>query len=100
MADADNGGVVNVGEYATVLVEADGNVFEGNECGESGGVFAATTETRVTIEGGTFKGNSCGEVRVIFSTLLLMKIPHGTLLQFFSPACWRGGKVVVCSSQS
>lgn len=61
-AHVDNGGVINVGEFARVIVEGDGNVFEQNACGEDGAVFAATTNSLVLIEGGTFKGNNAGRV--------------------------------------
>ena len=62
MADLDNGAVVNVGEYARVIVQGDGNVFEGNMCGVDGGVFASTSDSLVVVEGGTFKENGAGEV--------------------------------------
>lgn len=61
-AGLDNGAVANVEKFASILVEGDGNVFEGNKCGEDGGVFASTTNTMVTIEGGTVNGNSCDGV--------------------------------------
>eukprot|EP00904_Undaria_pinnatifida_P010820 jgi/Undpi1/6869/HiC_scaffold_21.g09345.m1 len=60
-AGDDNGGVVNVGEFCTLSIEGDGNVFERNSCGQDGGVLATTTDTVVTIEGGTFEDNECGE---------------------------------------
>lgn len=58
-AGFDNGGVANVGEYAKLTVEGDGNRFEANRCSQDGGVFASTTDSLVTFEGGTAKGNSC-----------------------------------------
>lgn len=64
-AGDDNGGVVNVGEFCTLSIEGDGNVFERNSCGQDGGVLATTTDTVVTIEGGTFEDNECGEVSCV-----------------------------------
>ncbi|CAN0005479.1 unnamed protein product [Ectocarpus fasciculatus] len=61
LADLDNAGVVNLGEYATLLVEGDGNVFAGNECGQNGGVIGATVDTVVVIEGGSFYGNEASD---------------------------------------
>ena len=61
-AELDNGGVINLGEYASVLIEGDGNNFTGNICNIDGGVLAATTNTNVTVEGGWFEGNKAGEV--------------------------------------
>lgn len=58
-AGLDNAGVANVGEFASITVAGDGNLFKGNTCGEDGGVFASTTDTLVTVEGGTFEGNAC-----------------------------------------
>ncbi|CAN0356022.1 unnamed protein product, partial [Ectocarpus sp. 12 AP-2014] len=60
-AHLDNAGVVNLGEYATLLVEGDGNVFGRNECGQNGAVFGATTDTAIVIEGGTFFGNEAAD---------------------------------------
>ncbi|CAM9462085.1 unnamed protein product, partial [Ectocarpus sp. 12 AP-2014] len=60
-AHLDNAGVVNLGEFATLLVEGDGNVFAGNECGQNGAVFGATTDTSIVIEGGTFFGNEAAD---------------------------------------
>ena len=50
---------MNVAEFSRVTVEGDENLFEGNKCGEDGGVFASTVHTLITVEGGTFKGNTC-----------------------------------------
>ena len=69
-ARLDNGGVVNVGEFAQATVEGDGNVFEGNTCGADGGVFASTVDTLITVEGGTFKRNSCLLVSYVSATWL------------------------------
>ncbi|CBJ26637.1 adhesin-like protein [Ectocarpus siliculosus] len=60
-AHLDNAGVVNLGEFATLLVEGDDNVFAGNECGQNGAVFGATTDTVIVIEGGTFFGNEAAD---------------------------------------
>lgn len=61
-ADLDSGGVVSADEYCTMVVEGDGNVFEGNECYGDGGVIVATTDTSITIEGGLFINNRVEEV--------------------------------------
>lgn len=61
-AELQNAGVVNLGEYATVLVEGDGNVFARNECGEDGAVFGATVDTMVVVEGGEFYENDANDV--------------------------------------
>ncbi|CAM9271368.1 unnamed protein product, partial [Ectocarpus sp. 8 AP-2014] len=60
-AHLDNAGVVNLGEFSTLLVEGDDNVFAGNECGQNGAVFGATTDTVIVIEGGTFFGNEAAD---------------------------------------
>lgn len=54
---ADNGGVVNMGEFTTVNISGHENVFAFNECEGDGAVLAATRSTRVTVEGGVFYGN-------------------------------------------
>lgn len=56
-ADAGNAGVVNLAEFTTLVVAGDGNVFEGNTCGDDGGVFGGTTNTNITVEGGVFRDN-------------------------------------------
>lgn len=61
-AHFDNGGVMNLAEFAKATVAGDGNVFVGNTCGEDGAVVAATTDSSVDIEGGTFSRNNAGRV--------------------------------------
>ncbi|CAM9130909.1 unnamed protein product [Laminaria digitata] len=60
-ADRDSGGVVSMAEFSKVVVEGDGNVFRGNTCDGDGGVFAASTNSSITIEGGLFIDNSVEE---------------------------------------
>lgn len=62
---------MNVGEFAKATVEGDANVFEGNTCGEDGGVFASTVDTLVTVEGGTFNSNACDLVSHFRAAVLL-----------------------------
>ena len=62
-ADRDSGGVVSMAEFSKVFIEGDGNVFRGNECIGDGGVFAASTNSSITIEGGLFIDNTVEEVR-------------------------------------
>lgn len=86
MADLDNGAVANVEKFASILVEGDGNVFEGNNCGADGGVFASTTDTLVTIEGGTFQGNTCFLVSQMFQRRCSWRpSPRGTVETIVSP---------------
>lgn len=61
-ADRGSGGVMYLGDFATAVVEGDANVFKGNKCFGDGGVFAATTNTSLTIEGGLFIDNRIEEV--------------------------------------
>lgn len=61
----DNSGVVNLGEFASLLVEGHDNVFERNSCGQSGAVFGATTNTSVVVQGGLFVGNVAEEVGMV-----------------------------------
>ena len=63
-AELESAGAIYLNEYASALIEGDRNNFTGNICGTEGGVFAATTNTNVTVEGGWFKGNEAGEVRM------------------------------------
>ena len=62
-ATLDNGGVVNVGSYGILLVEGTDNEFRSNRAIESGGVFAATTDTTIIVEGGRFIDNMAHKVR-------------------------------------
>lgn len=62
LADLQNAGVVNFGEYTSVVVEGDGNVFARNECGAEGAVFGATIHTRLVVEGGEFYDNEASDV--------------------------------------
>lgn len=61
-AGLDNGGVLNLDEFSRVNITGDGNVFTENKCAISGGVLAASINTRVTVEGGEFNNNEAGEV--------------------------------------
>lgn len=61
-ADLGNAGVVYLGEFSFLLVEGDGNVFEGNTCGVHGAVFGGTTNTNITVEGGVFSDNAADKV--------------------------------------
>ena len=56
-ADLGNAGVVYLGEFSSLIVAGDGNVFSDNTCGEEGGVLGGTTNTNITVEGGVFKNN-------------------------------------------
>lgn len=58
----DNGGVANLGRFGRLLVQGDGNVFAYNQNTYSGAVFAATTNTSITIEGGEFFANEAEKV--------------------------------------
>ncbi|CAN0008375.1 unnamed protein product, partial [Scytosiphon promiscuus] len=60
-AHLDNAGVVNLGEFSSLTVEGDGNVFARNECGQSGAVIGATVDTSVVVEGGLFLDNVAEE---------------------------------------
>eukprot|EP00904_Undaria_pinnatifida_P010819 jgi/Undpi1/6868/HiC_scaffold_21.g09344.m1 len=60
-AGVDSGGVGYLGEFGTLTVEGDGNMFERNTCSGHGGVFASTSYTSITVEGGTFQGNGDGQ---------------------------------------
>lgn len=61
-ADRDSGGVMSMAEFTTVFVEGDDNVFDGNECFGDGAVFAASSNSSITIEGGLFINNHVEEV--------------------------------------
>lgn len=56
-AEFNDGGVVYLGPFATVIVGGDGNVFEGNTCGGDGAVVAASADAMLTVEGGLFLNN-------------------------------------------
>lgn len=62
-ADRDSGGVAEMAKFSMAIVEGDDNVFDGNECYGDGAVFAASTDTSITIEGGLFINNHVEEVR-------------------------------------
>lgn len=64
VADIGGGGVVSLDEYTALVVAGDRNVFEGNMCGDGGGVFGGTTNTNITVEGGVFRDNVADMVRV------------------------------------
>eukprot|EP00752_Nemacystus_decipiens_P007772 g6941.t1 len=66
-ASLDNGGVVNVGSYGLLLVEGLDNVFSSNWVSESGGVFAATTDTRIILDGGEFSDNEAYKGGVVWT---------------------------------
>lgn len=61
-AGLDNGGVVNVGSYGLLVVEGDDNVFAFNHAYDSGGLFAATSDTWIVVEGGEFLDNEAQQV--------------------------------------
>lgn len=67
-AGVDSGGVGYLGEFGTLTVEGDGNMFERNTCSGHGGVFASTSYTSITVEGGTFQGNGDGQVSTVKMT--------------------------------
>ena len=67
-AELNNGGVAYLGDFANVIVEGDDNVFEMNTCETDGAVFAATSNSLVTVEGGSFH-NNCAKVRDCTSLL-------------------------------
>lgn len=62
-AKTDYGGVVYLMEFATLVVQGDGNVFMENTCESNGAVFAVTDGAELTIEGGNFSSNTA-KVRV------------------------------------
>lgn len=62
-ANLDSGGVVNMDDFTTAVVEGNDNVFDGNECYGDGAVFAASADSSITIEGGLFINNHVEEVR-------------------------------------
>lgn len=62
-AESGSAGVVYLGDYSTLVVAGDENVFEANTCGEDGGVFAGTTNTTIFVEGGVFRNNQAYRVR-------------------------------------
>ena len=62
LAHLDNSGVVNLGEYSSVVVEGDGNVFARNVCGGYGAVFGAAADARLVVEGGEFYENEASDV--------------------------------------
>ena len=62
LADLQNAGVVNLGDFSELLVEGDGNVFSRNVCGAEGAVFGSTTDTRLVVEGGEFYENEASDV--------------------------------------
>lgn len=62
LADLQNAGVVNLGDFSSLLVEGDDNVFARNACGEAGAVFGATVDTRLVVEGGEFYENEASDV--------------------------------------
>lgn len=62
-AAGDNGGVANLGEYASVSVQGEGNLFEGNQALLEGGVFSAATTSVINVDGGEFADNESEEVR-------------------------------------
>lgn len=63
-ADLGNAGVVSLDKFTTLVVAGEGNVFEGNVCGEDGAVFAGTTDSHIVVEGGEFKDNVADSVGV------------------------------------
>ena len=69
-AIADNGGVVNLAENASVSVQGDGNLFEGNKATQDGAVFAATTSTVIDVDGGEFVDNQSDSVRRVKALFL------------------------------
>lgn len=69
-AKTSGGGVVYLMESVTVVVQGDGNVFEGHTCQVNGAVFAVTDGAELTIEGGTFSSN-IAKVRVHASTAFI-----------------------------
>lgn len=86
LADLDNGGVVNVGEFCTVRILGENNNFTENKCGVDGGVGSATSNSRIVIEGGTFANNQAGEVSslVVFPPFLVWRsLLYGYALSSF-----------------
>lgn len=63
-AVSDNGGVVNLGENASLWVHGDGNLFEGNQAKLDGAVVSATTDTTIEVDGGEFVNNESDSVRM------------------------------------
>lgn len=57
-------GVAYIGEFSTLLVAGDANVFEANTCGGNGAVFGGMINTTITVEGGVFINNEADVVRV------------------------------------
>lgn len=63
VARLGSGGVVSMDKFTRAVVEGDHNVFDGNECHGDGAVFAASENSKITIEGGLFINNHVKEVR-------------------------------------
>lgn len=61
-AEFGNAGVVHLDGFSTLVVDGDENVFEGNTCGEDGGVFGGEVNTNITVEGGVFERNDAKAV--------------------------------------
>lgn len=68
MADLGNAAVVYLGEFSSLVVAGDTNVFEGNTCGGDGAVFGGTVDSNITVEGGVFKDNEAKEVCIFCFT--------------------------------
>ena len=76
-ADLGNAGVVYLGEFSSLIVAGDGNVFSDNTCGEEGGVLGGTTNTNITVEGGVFRDNvaeAVGGCVLVFETVMFCMV--------------------------
>lgn len=73
---ADNGGVINMGEFTTVNILGHENVFEFNQCEEDGSILAASTNTLVTVEGGDFFNNSASVSKNLIILIMYSLIPR------------------------
>ena len=76
-ADLGNAGVVYVGEYASLIVAGDRNVFVANECGEEGAVLGGSIYSNITVEGGVFRDNvaeAVGGCVLVFETVMFCMV--------------------------
>ncbi|CAN0138387.1 unnamed protein product, partial [Pylaiella littoralis] len=96
-AHLDNSGVVNVGGFATLIVEGNNNVFANNRCGVDGAVFGVTLDSRVVVEGGMFFDNEAGEDGGVIWTIGNLTIRGGLFSRNIAPSL---GGVVSASDES